>query len=53
MAEGSSAARSKPVVIDFHAHVAHAEVNAATYGRSILGSLRAQGAGIHAMPEAH
>ena len=47
--------RHKPVVIDFHAHIANEEVNAATYSRSVLGQLRAAGEGsaIHAMPEAH
>jgi aminocarboxymuconate-semialdehyde decarboxylase len=54
MAEtGISGPRRRPVVIDFHAHTAHAEVNAATYGRSILGQMRASGAGIHAMPDGH
>jgi hypothetical protein len=45
----------RPVVIDFHAHTANEEVNAATYGVSVLGRLRAsgQGAAIHAMPQAH
>ena len=45
----------RPVVIDFHAHTANEEVNAATYGMSVLGRLRAsgQGAAIHAMPQAH
>lgn len=47
--------RRRPVVIDFHAHIANAEVNAATYGLSVLGRLRASGEGsaIHAMPEGH
>ena len=47
--------RRQPVVIDFHAHTAHEEVNAATYGRSMLGRAARGGEGprIHAMPEAH
>ena len=47
--------RRRPVVIDFHAHTANDEVNAATYVLSVLGRLRATGEGtaIHAMPEAH
>ncbi|MPZ39402.1 MAG: amidohydrolase family protein [Rhizobiales bacterium] len=47
--------RRRPVVIDFHAHAANNEVNAATYDLSVLGRLRASGEGsaIHAMPEAH
>jgi aminocarboxymuconate-semialdehyde decarboxylase len=47
--------RRRPVVIDFHAHAVHEGVNAATYGRSIIGRLRAEGQGsaIHAMPAAH
>ena len=47
--------RRHPVVIDFHAHVANEEVNAATYGVSVLGRLRAAGEGsaIHAMPPEH
>jgi aminocarboxymuconate-semialdehyde decarboxylase len=45
----------RPVVIDFHAHIANEVVNAATYSLSVLGQLRASGEGsaIHAMPEAH
>jgi copper oxidase (laccase) domain-containing protein len=35
--------RRRPVVIDFHAHIANEEVNAATYGVSVLGRLRAAG----------
>jgi len=46
-------AARRPVVIDFHAHIAHDAINAATYGHSILGRMRAGGAGIHAMPPAH
>jgi len=58
MAEAETAPRGprrRPVVIDFHAHIAHADVNAATYGLSVLGRLRASGEGsaIHAMPDAH
>jgi aminocarboxymuconate-semialdehyde decarboxylase len=47
--------RRQPVVIDFHAHIANEEVNAATYGVSVLGKLRAAGEGsaIHAMPPEH
>jgi aminocarboxymuconate-semialdehyde decarboxylase len=47
--------RRHPVVIDFHAHIANEEVNAATYGVSVLGKLRAAGTGsaIHAMPAEH
>src|SRR5262245_7411798 len=47
--------RRRPVVIDFHAHTANEEVNAATYGLSVLGRLRASGEGsaIHAMPKEH
>jgi aminocarboxymuconate-semialdehyde decarboxylase len=48
--------RRRPLVIDFHAHIAHEEVNAATYGRSLIGRMRAAGTGggaIHAMPETH
>src|SRR5262245_14020457 len=47
--------RRRPVVIDFHAHIANEEVNAATYGVSVLGRLRAAGEGsaIHAMPAEH
>jgi aminocarboxymuconate-semialdehyde decarboxylase len=47
--------RRRPPVIDFHAHTVHEEVNAATYGRSLIGQMRAQGGSgaIHAMPEAH
>ncbi|MGH6767824.1 MAG: amidohydrolase family protein [Xanthobacteraceae bacterium] len=47
--------RRRPLVIDFHAHTVHEEVNAATYGRSLIGQMRAKGAGgaIHAMPEVH
>ena len=47
--------RRHPVVIDFHAHIANEEVNAATYGLSVLGRLRAAGEGtaIHAMPAEH
>ena len=43
----------KPVVIDFHAHVATEEVYAATYKLSVIGQLRANaaGGGIHPMPE--
>ena len=50
-----SGPRRRPVVIDFHAHIAHEAVNAATYGRSLIGQMRAAGEGsaIHAMPEAH
>jgi len=58
MAEAETAPRGprrRPVVIDFHAHIAHPDVNAATYGLPVLGRLRASGEGsaIHAMPEAH
>jgi aminocarboxymuconate-semialdehyde decarboxylase len=44
---------AKPVVIDFHAHVATAEVFAATYKLSVIGRLRAkaEGGAIHPMPE--
>src|SRR5215475_9773368 len=44
----------KPIVIDFHAHVAAEEVFAATYKLSVIGQLRAnvEGGGIHPMPEA-
>jgi aminocarboxymuconate-semialdehyde decarboxylase len=47
--------RRRPTVIDFHAHTVHEEVNAATYGLSLIGRMRAKGEGaaIHAMPEAH
>jgi aminocarboxymuconate-semialdehyde decarboxylase len=47
--------RRRPVVVDFHAHTALEEVNAATYGRSLIGQMRAKGesGAIHAMPEAH
>src|SRR5262245_1567275 len=45
--------RRRPVVIDFHAHIANEAVNAATYGQSVLGRLRAGGDGIHAMPQGH
>ncbi len=50
-----SGPRRRPVVIDFHAHIVHEAVNAATYGRSLIGQMRAAGEGsaIHAMPEAH
>jgi aminocarboxymuconate-semialdehyde decarboxylase len=43
----------KPVVIDFHAHIATAEVFAATYKLSVIGQLRAkaEGGGIHPMPD--
>jgi aminocarboxymuconate-semialdehyde decarboxylase len=43
------------MVIDFHAHTVQEEVYTATYGRSILGRLRAkaEGSAIHAMPQAH
>jgi aminocarboxymuconate-semialdehyde decarboxylase len=45
----------KPVVIDFHAHVATEEVFAATYKFSVIGQLRAkaEGGGIHPMPDGH
>jgi len=42
---------AKPVVIDFHAHVATEEVFAATYQLSVIGKLRASAEGIHPMPE--
>ena len=44
---------AKPLVIGFHAHVATAEVFAATYPLSVIGQLRAkaEGGGIHPMPE--
>jgi len=41
----------KPIVIDFHAHVATEEVFAATYKLSVIGRLRAKAEGIHPMPE--
>src|SRR4029078_3301857 len=34
----------------FHAHIAHADVNAATYGLSVLGRLRASGEGSASNP---
>lgn len=42
---------AKPLVIDFHAHVATEEVFAATYKLSVIGKLRAKAEGIHPMPE--
>jgi aminocarboxymuconate-semialdehyde decarboxylase len=42
---------AKPIVIDFHAHVATAEVFEATYPLSVIGRLRAKAEGIHPMPE--
>ena len=35
--EATRGPRRRPVVIDFHAHIANEEVNAATYGLSVLG----------------
>ena len=47
--------RRRLTVIDLHAHTVHEEVNAKTYGLSLIGRMRAEGEGgaIHAMPEAH
>jgi aminocarboxymuconate-semialdehyde decarboxylase len=44
---------AKPIVIDFHAHIATEAVFAATYKLSVIGQLRAktEGGGIHPMPE--
>jgi aminocarboxymuconate-semialdehyde decarboxylase len=44
---------AKPIVIDFHAHIATEAVFAATYKLSVIGRLRAkaEGGGIHPMPE--
>jgi len=42
---------AKPIVIDFHAHIATEEVFAATYPLSVIGKLRAGAQGIHPMPE--
>src|SRR5215475_14213550 len=42
---------AKPIVIDFHAHVAAMEVFEATYPLSVIGRLRAKAEGIHPMPE--
>jgi aminocarboxymuconate-semialdehyde decarboxylase len=42
---------AKPIVIDFHAHVATMEVFEATYPLSVIGRLRAKAEGIHLMPE--
>ena len=42
---------AKPIVIDFHAHVATMEVFQATYPLSVIGRLRAKAEGIHPMPE--
>src|SRR5262245_3196029 len=43
---------AKPIVIDFHAHVASEEVFAATYKLSVIGRLRAKADGtFHPMPD--
>ncbi len=42
---------ARPIVIDFHAHVAAVEVFEATYPVSVIGRLRAKAEGIHPMPE--
>jgi aminocarboxymuconate-semialdehyde decarboxylase len=42
---------ANPIVIDFHAHIATAEVFEATYPLSVIGKARAKAEGIHPMPE--